>query len=809
MSLPKLAYLYRRWVREKPARELLTGLGVIVGVALVFATLTANQSTYASSSRIIQALAGDANLQATAISGEGVPEANVPRRIAGARVTTALDGEVTISHDGRAVSTRLVGVSANASETERVPFVGGGVVLPAALASSLGVHAHGQVSVTARGRSTAVRVGVVLGHESIGVLSRSLVAFGYIKRVQQILGEPGRVSVVLAHAQPGQHAALRAVLGRIAGMQVGSPSDENARLRAALRPQTQATSFFVLLGALVGVLLIATATLLTITDRRRLIASLWLQGFTRRQLAAIIMSQAVILGTVASLVGVGVGVLLAGAFGGGPDYLASAFPLGSGTTISIPLAVIVWAGGLAVTCACVGMALLGLRDPASAYRTETGGAMINPRTRRLMLAAAAVLLVASIIASASSSLLSALLLAAVVVLATPGVLGGLTGLTDRGSSVRCLRGLVVAAGSIRAAEIRSIAVAITAGIGLFGAVVAIDVHKDLLSGLEAGYARYVASTPLWITSPGDDLATAPLPASMGARIAGVAGVRGVRPYYGGWVDMRGRRVWLISRSTPSGELPAGQIITGNRDVAEHRLAAGGWVALSDELAKTLGARIGSPVSIPTPAGRRVFRLAATTTNLGWSSGLIFMAPSDYVSAWGATPTAFEVDAPSSGPIQAALGVSVTVQTAGERAAQADALPRQGLQRLSQIAVLLILAASIAIALAMAAMVWQRRPELASLRLQSFRPGQLQALLAWEALLVVGTGVLLGATAGVYGHYAADRYLRVATGYPVRHGLDLAGVLDLTGLVVAITVLILAAPGFRAARAPLRLALDGR
>ena len=99
------------------------------------------------------------------------------------------------------------------------------------------------------------------------------------------------------------------------------------------------------------------------------------------------------------------------------------------------------------------------------------------------------------------------------------------------------------------------------------------------------------------------------------------------------------------------------------------------------------------------------------------------------------------------------------------------LARQGLSRMSQITLLLMIAAALAMAAAIGAGIWQRRASLASLRIHSFTPWQLRAVLTFESVLVLGTGGLVGALAGIYGHLLCDRYLRLTTGFPgaVRRG----------------------------------------
>src|SRR5205807_1953399 len=129
------------------------------------------------------------------------------------------------------------------------------------------------------------------------------------------------------------------------------------------------------------------------------------------------------------------------------------------------------------------------------------------------------------------------------------------------------------------------------------------------------------------------------------------------------------------------------------------------------------------------------------------------------------PTALEVSVrPGSDPSAVASivrgvlgpGSGLSVQTTAERVREADALAREGLRRLTQIALLLRIAAALAMATAMGASIWQRRRSLASLRIQSFRPAQLRAVLLFEAALVLATGAVTGAAAGLYGHSLFDR-----------------------------------------------------
>jgi putative ABC transport system permease protein len=120
--------------------------------------------------------------------------------------------------------------------------------------------------------------------------------------------------------------------------------------------------------------------------------------------------------------------------------------------------------------------------------------------------------------------------------------------------------------------------------------------------------------------------------------------------------------------------------------------------------------------------------------------------------------------------------------------------------------LLQVAAILAMAAAMGAAIWQRRPGLAALRIQSFKPRQLWLLLLLEAGIVLSAGGLTGALGGIYGQFGADRFLEMVTGFPVSPVAAGWQTIRTFGLVVLAALMIVAVPGWLAARVPPRLGL---
>ena len=134
-------------------------------------------------------------------------------------------------------------------------------------------------------------------------------------------------------------------------------------------------------------------------------------------------------------------------------------------------------------------------------------------------------------------------------------------------------------------------------------------------------------------------------------------------------------------------------------------------------------------------------------------------------------------------------------------AQQRALNREALARLTQIATLIPIAAVLAMAAAMGAMVWQRRPRLAKLKLEGFPRAELWRTILLESLLLLGVGCLTGAIFGLYGQQLADRALANVVNFPVVYSITALTALQSLALVTATALAILALPGYLAASVP--------
>lgn len=828
-----LLTLYRWRVRRHAMQEVLAAAGIAVGVALCFGVLVANTSIVGSAKQLIDGVVGSARLQLTARSSTGFSEALATRveRLPGVEHAAALlrvDASIVGSH-GRGpvllegVTPGLLSLQSSAIHnlSDDVQLTGGGIGLPSSVAEEVGARARDSVKLMIAGQQHEVTVAAVLGSQTIGPVAASPVAVAVLPYAQQLSGQPGRVSELLIQPQPGMQARVAAELRRLAGtrMTVAPANHELQLLAEAAKPNDQSTTLFAAISAMVGFLLALNAMLLTVPERRRFVAELRTQGFGPRQVLLILSSHALILGLIGSLLGVALGDLLARSlFDQVPRVLTYVFPVAPEQTVP-PVAVVV------AICAGVIAALAASAPPALDLRRgrgvdsvmrEAGEAGNRLSDRAIGLAggigaAIVVLVSAAVLIVPTFTVIGGVMLSiAVVCLVAPLfalTMRALAPLTQR------LRGsmLMLAVIELRATATRSVALASVAALAVYGSVAILGARQDLIRGLDDAVSEYLTTADVWV-STGNDTLNIDRFANDGAqaKIAHAPGVAAVRAYQGALLDVGDRRLWVRARSPAAPrQLEASQIVEGEAGLADARLSGSGWASVSSAFAQERHLKVGDYFDLPTPGGAARLRVAAVTTNIGWTPGALTLSAADFQKYWGTSaPTAFEVElkpgvSPEAGraAVRQALRdrPGLVVQTLAQREAVYKTSARQGLRTLGQISTLLLITAALAVAAALSAAIWMRRAWFASLKTKGFSSLQLLRTLLWESAIVLGVGCVVGAVLGVYGHALASRWLEMSTGFPAPFAFGESQVLVVLALVAGIALAIVALPGARAAR----------
>jgi putative ABC transport system permease protein len=835
-----LLYLYGWRLRAHPLQELLAGAGIAIGVALLFAVQVANTSMTGSAAQTVEAITGAAQLELAARDDQGLDErlTRAVRQLDGVLVAApVLDrrGVVVGAHGERPVM--IVGVDPTLASLGgpvthdfgprglQLPTLG--IVAPDQIAQQIGATPGDSVRLLVAGRARTTPLSAALDRGEIGSLVGSQVVISSLPYVQELTGMPGRVSRIFVQAAAGREGRVRAELRALAAgrLDVGPADSIVRRLRVAAAPSDQSSALFSAISAMVGLLFAFNAMLLTMPERRAFLAELRMQGFTARQVAGVIAFQALLLGAAASAAGLALGDLLSRTvFDSLPTYLAFTFPIGTQRIVTTTTIAIAFGAGVAASLLAASRPLLDLFSgrPLDAVHDERGelGEGLGATTRRRLLLVAGGLVLATTLAVALAPRLTIaglLALSVAALLAMPAAFAATMPLTDRLARRLHRNMLLVAVMSARSAMTRSVAVAAIAAIAVYGNVAIGGAREDMIHGLEAGYADHLSTADVWVTTAGQSLTTDAFdvqPAALG-RVRRAPGVAAVRVYQGGMLDAGDQRTWIIAR--PSGDrhmIPPTQLVEGDLAVAERRLRAGGWAAVSRTIAIRQELHVGDAFEVPAPTGPLRLRLGAIVTNLSWGPGAIVMGRADYRRGWRTDEaTALEVDlqpgvSPAAGrrAVAAALdhNAALDVQTRAQLEDEFRSLLHQGLARLSEISTLMLVAAILALAAAMSAAVWQRRRSLAAYKVQGFKERQLRRILLLETVLVLVLGCTLGVVTGSYAHLLGNRWLELSTGFPAPFSAQAGQALTTLALIVLGAAAVVAIAGYLAARVSARL-----
>jgi len=819
--------LYRVRLRSQFVREGLAVVGIAVGVALLFASQVANTSLNGSVAQLTSGLVGRSALQLEARGPNGMSETllgQVQRLPGVSSAAPVLEAQANVVGPSGSQPVYLIGADPRFVRfggtllkhfrelaLARKPAFG----LPLPVAQKIGAGSLQVVRLQIGASTTRALLGVTLQESDIGALVHSPVALAPLAYAQQLTGMSGRISRIFVQVQPDRDREVDAALLRLAADRVNVvPADYDATLfDSAAAPTNQSTALFAAISALVGFLFAFNAMLLTVPARRALIADLRLDGYSPWTVIEVLLFDALILGVISCLLGLALGSELSlRLFHASPGYLSFAFAVGSQRIVTWQSVGVAVTGGM--FAACFGV-LNPLRD-VFAERPRT-----DARQRRHALSGARTWLLAGLgcialttgilIFAPQAAVVGVVSLTCALLLLLPTLLRTVLHLVEWLTEDLRARAPFVAVAELRSTWTRTVGIAATGAIAVFGSVAIQGAHADLQRGLDRSARDVSSAAEVWAFPPGlsNLLATTSFRADATASLARLRGVESVALYRGGFLDFGDRRVWVSAQPTAQRQMVfPHQVVQGGLVLADRRVRDGGWAVISKAIATQHHLQIGGRFTLPAPHPT-AFRVAALSTNVGWPPGAIIINADDYARAWGSDDaSAYEIQTTPGTPaatvraeVQQALGPSsgLRVQTAAQRERQQRAASRQGLQRLSEISALVLIAAVLAMAAAMGSMLWQRRARLARLKLDGFTDLAVWRTLLLESVLVAGPGCVIGALFGLYGQLLGSRAILSVTGFPVVFSFGFLLAFVSLVLVTAVAVAITAIPGYQVAR----------
>lgn len=674
-----------RYLIHDRGRSALTILGVAIGVAVFVSIRLANTSAMASFSDTIDAIAGTSNLQITG-DGEGLDEqiftrvreiegvealAPVVQMYARAR-TGADNGPVSSDSNDtdiyrqfnetllvmgvdpllEAPFARFIPASDNTDMRGALAFIAdpNGVAVTTTLAARHRLDLGDTLTVLSSGRPIPLTIRFIIESEELQYALGGNVVMMDIGVAQEVFQRIGRLDRIDLLIDPDR-------------------SEETlARIEAALPPQAAVTrsqnrtqqvenmvgAFSLSLTALssialfVAMFLIFNAIAMAVLRRRREIGMLRSVGVTRRQVAGMILFEALFIGIVGSILGLGFGTLLAKlTLGSISRTLTTLYLVGHASTLQLDTATYVYGflmGVIASVLAALPPALEASRTPPVV--TVRQGMLIEglslPIARWTAAGSVALLLAALISAwtvearspwggfvSAFMMLAGFSLLAPVCALGIEHLMGRLFRLSASVEGILGTRYLKDAVARI------SVSVA------------ALMVAVGMLVGMSIMVGSFRETVDLWITqSIRGDLyiqpagrrgggASVSIPPDIIEKARRLEGVAAVDTYRGVRITYNDRIAFVVAIDFDVhrrfGRL---QFLDGrpSQTVISEALSGGG-VIVTESFAYRHRVDVGDKVTLPTPTGEKQLPVAGVFYDYSTDAGTIMMDYRQYETLW--------------------------------------------------------------------------------------------------------------------------------------------------------------------------------
>jgi putative ABC transport system permease protein len=544
-----------------------------------------------------------------------------------------------------------------------------------------------------------------------------------------------------------------------------------AQIEDALGFFTRTLGVFAAIALIVGAFIIANTFSITVVQRSREFALLRALGASRRQVIGTVVGEAVLIGLLASVLGVLAGLGLAS----GLYLLLEAFGMDmpSGSLVLQPRTVVVaLAGGVSVT---VLASLLPARRAASMHPVaalrEAGITAYRPSRARLAagivagVSAVVLLLTGALVQPAGAGAMVAIgAVLALVALGATGpvltrpvlrVLGGsgehlgTTGRLARGNSMRTPR------------RTWTTAAALTVGLALVSSVAV------MAASLKASMSDAIENTLTadLVVTPSNSMTGGTLPTIIAEQVAELPEVAAVSPVRYGLAQVDDERAVVLSVDATTWDQVAVTTVT---EGSFPSIASVGTVAVDTELAAEAGYAVGDVVNGAFAAvGEDELRIGALYEPDELLTGFVvstatydalFPGPLDSAVLIVGTP---ETDAGALRTAVERVAASYPAATIQDQAQYRDNVANQIDQMLALVTALLGMALFIAVLGIMntlALSIHERTREIGLLRAVGMTRKQVRRMIRWEAVTVALLGSAVGLVLGTGLGWAATRVL---------------------------------------------------
>lgn len=836
-----------RYLARHRWHTVLSVLGVALGVGVVFSIDTVNGSARRAFRLSTSAVTGRATHHV--VGGPGGVADSVYTRLrveAGIRdCAPVVDGYVGVDGiPGRAF--RVLGVDPfaeprfrdhlAAARLSRPPDLAGFLLLPrstfvpASLAEKLGIVAGDRIVLRHKGARYSLAVVGVMDAEAAGGLGDLLVMD--VATAQEVLGTAGALTRVDVIAPEGRAERFLADLRRQlpAGLEVVRSQARSKRIEDMSLAFRQNLFALSLLALVVGMFLIYNTMTFSVVRRRGLIGDLRALGVTRREVFALVIGEALAIGTVGTVTGIVVGSLLSQALVGmvtqtiNDLYFVLNVRSAQAQPLAIAKAVALGVGATVVSAALPARAATAT-PPRFVQNRSSVEARLRARLPALTVSGLALLAVGAVtVALPSRSLFLAfaglLFLIAGFALLTPGVLVMVLGRFPNAVLERAgllgrmaVRG-VLAQLSRSAVAIAALSIAVGTTVGVTTMVKSF--RETVVAWLEVTLDADIYVSPPTLVSSRND---ATLDPSLVERLTALDGVSGAN-YVRGFLTETGHGVCnLVALDMTDGSEARFRLLEGDAGRAWAAFRAGRAALVSEPYASRYGVTVGDSVFVRGAAGTGTgagsagrFVVAAIYQDYASDVGTVMISLDGYRRTWRDERVSgvglFVAHADSVAVVMRRIdallttGDEVVVRSNRELRERSIEIFDRTFAITNVLRLLTVLVAFIGVLSALMALQLERSRELGVLRAIGLTPGQLWRLVTAQTGLM---GLVSGVIALPFGVMLAAILIFVVNKRSFGWTLDMylsAGVLlQAIGIAVFAAVLAGLYPGYKMSRTP--------
>lgn len=327
----RLSSLGSKQLAHRKGRSALTAIGIVLGVAILFGVLVTNATTQTGVDALVADFAGNADVL---VSPTGAFDATIPAsgldRIARLDDVDVVAGSLgfrssirpLIGEDREPIELSARGVDlASAQRIQPYTLESGSLfadgatemVAPARLVTKLGVKLGDAVKVQTPFGLRELRLVGVLTDTGAGRTNQGDVLFTSLRQARVLKGVGNVISgarVVLADGTDIE-AWIKDHRADLAGLDVENADSLAQGFKQFLSLIGVMFTFFAAITLFVGAFLIYLTLSMAVIERTRIYGTMRALGATRRQVRRVVVTEALVLGSASTVVGLGVGLLIA------------------------------------------------------------------------------------------------------------------------------------------------------------------------------------------------------------------------------------------------------------------------------------------------------------------------------------------------------------------------------------------------------------------------------------------------------------------------------------------------------------------